>query len=61
MKDDFQRLEDDMTQLSYRMMGIKSSSDSINEALAERKQQINKLSSVHHLLKKVNKWSTRLI
>ncbi|XP_019849380.1 PREDICTED: vacuolar protein sorting-associated protein 51 homolog [Amphimedon queenslandica] len=53
MKDDFQRLEDGMSKLSSRIEGIRSSSNSINEALSERKQQIAKLSSVHHLLKKL--------
>lgn len=53
MKDDFQRLEDDMTKLRSRMIEIRSSSDLINDSLSERKQQIMKLSSVHHLLKKV--------
>jgi hypothetical protein len=53
MKDDFQRLEDDMSQLNSRVTEIRTSSDTINDALAERKQQIAKLSSVHHLLKKL--------
>ena len=53
MKDDFQRLEDDMTKLRSRVIDIRTSSDTINEALSERKQQIMKLSSVHYLLKKV--------
>lgn len=56
MKDDFQCLEDDMGRLSMRMREIKDSSDRINNSLADRKQQITKLSSVHHLLKKVCDW-----
>ena len=53
MKDDFQHLEDDMGHLSSKMSEIRDSSDGINQALSDRKQQITKLSSVHHLLKKV--------
>lgn len=57
MKDDFQRLEDDMGHLNSRVVEIQDSSNSINTALADRKQQINKLSSVHHLLKKVSSFT----
>ena len=53
MKDDFQRLEDDMNRLNSRMAEISSASNSINGALADRKQQIMKFCGVHHLLKKV--------
>ena len=53
MKDDFQRLEDDMTHLGSRMEEITASSTSINKALADRKKEISKLCGVHHLLKKV--------
>ena len=53
MKDDFQRLEDDMTHLSSRMEEITTSSNSINSALTDRKREISKLCGVHHLLKKV--------
>ena len=53
MKNDFQHLEDDMGHLSSKMSEIRDSSDGINQALSDRKQQITKLSSVHHLLKKV--------
>lgn len=53
MKDDFQRLEDDMGHLGSGMEEISESSRSINAALADRRQQINKLTSVHHMLKKV--------
>lgn len=53
MKSDFQSLEDGMSELGSRIERIQTSSNSINEALSERKQQIAKLSSVHHLLKKV--------
>lgn len=53
MKDDFQHLEDDMGHLSSKMSEIRDSSDGINQALSDRKQQITKLSSVHHLLKKL--------
>ena len=53
MKDDFQRLEDDMTHLSSRMEEITHSSNGINLALADRKKEISKLCGVHHLLKKV--------
>ena len=55
MKDDFQRLEDDMGRLSARMEEISGSSKGINTALADRRQQINKLTSVHHMLKKVRR------
>ena len=54
MKDDFQLLEDDMSNLNSKMVEIRESSNGINQALAERKQQITKLSSVHHLLKRVS-------
>eukprot|EP00731_Ephydatia_muelleri_P020952 Em0013g679a len=53
MKDDFQRLEDDMNRLNSRMAEISSASNSINGALADRKQQIMKFCGVHHLLKKL--------
>lgn len=53
MKDDFQHLEDDMTNLGERMEEITLSSNSINAALEERKKEISKLCGVHHLLKKV--------
>ena len=53
MKDDFQRLEDDMDHLSSRMEQITEASNSINSALADRKQEISQLCGVHHLLKKV--------
>lgn len=53
MKDDFQRLEDDMSHLGSRMDEITASSTSINRALVERKREISKLCGVHHLLKKV--------
>ncbi len=53
MKVDFQRLEDDMSQLGVKMEEITDSSDSINTALADRKGEIAKLCGVHHLLKKV--------
>jgi hypothetical protein len=53
MKDDFQRLEDDMTHLGSRMEEITTASDSINRALADRKREIVKLCGVHHLLKKL--------
>lgn len=56
MKDDFQRLEDDMNRLNSRMAEISSASNSINGALADRKQQITKFCGVHHLLKKVLKY-----
>ena len=55
MKDDFQRLEDDMTHLGSRMEEITASSAGINKALADRKKEISKLCGVHHLLKKVGK------
>ncbi len=54
MKDDFQHLEDDMNNLNTKMVEIRESSNVINQSLAERKQQITKLSSVHHLLKRVS-------
>ena len=53
MKDDFLRLEDDMTLLGSKMEEITGSSGSINAALADRKKEISKLCGVHHLLKKV--------
>ncbi|CAI8052278.1 Vacuolar protein sorting-associated protein 51 homolog [Geodia barretti] len=53
MKDDFQRLEDDMTHLGSRMEDITTASGSINRALADRKREIVKLCGVHHLLKKL--------
>lgn len=53
MKDDFQRLEDDMDHLSSRMEQITEASNSINSALADRKQEISQLCGVHHLLKKL--------
>ena len=54
MKDDFQRLEDDMTHLGSHMEEISASSATINKALADRKREISKLCGVHHLLKKVH-------
>lgn len=56
MKDDFLRLEDDMTLLGSKMEEITGSSGSINAALADRKKEISKLCGVHHLLKKVVEW-----
>ena len=53
MKSDFHRMEDEMTLLSGKMQEIMSASTSINSALSNRRQQIAKLSGVHHLLKKV--------
>ena len=53
MKDDFQRLEDDMSHLGSKVDEITASSASINRALADRKREISKLCGVHHLLKKV--------
>ena len=53
MKSDFHRMEDEMSLLSGKMKEIMSASASINSALADRRQQIAKLSGVHHLLKKV--------
>ena len=54
MKDDFQRLEDDMSHLGSKVDEITASSASINRALADRKREISKLCGVHHLLKKVS-------
>ena len=42
-----------MNHLNARMAEISSASNSINGALADRKQQITKFCGVHHLLKKV--------
>jgi len=53
MKSDFHRMEDEMSLLSGKMQEIMSASANINSALANRRQQIAKLSGVHHLLKKV--------
>ncbi len=54
MKDDFQHLENDMGILGDRMEEITSSSNSINTALEDRKNEISKLCGVNFLLKKVH-------
>ena len=60
MKSDFHRMEDEMSLLSGKMQEIMSASTSINSALASRRQQIAKLSGVHHLLKKVTQDHTTM-
>jgi len=47
--------------LSGKMQEIMSASSSINSALANRRQQIAKLSGVHHLLKKVTSFFVPLV
>ena len=59
MKSDFHRMEDEMSLLSGKMQEIMSASASINSALANRRQQVAKLSGVHRLLKKVTQHHVR--
>ena len=53
MKHDFKKMENEMEQLAIKMSSITEFSSTISSTLAERRQQITKLSGVHTLLKKV--------
>uniref|UniRef100_A0ABM0GLJ8 Vacuolar protein sorting-associated protein 51 homolog n=1 Tax=Saccoglossus kowalevskii TaxID=10224 RepID=A0ABM0GLJ8_SACKO len=52
MKNDFKKMEYEMDGLVSNMTKITSFSASISNTLQDRRQQINKLSGVHSLLKK---------
>ncbi|RDD38593.1 Vacuolar protein sorting-associated protein 51-like protein [Trichoplax sp. H2] len=53
MKHDFKKMENEMEQLAIKMSSITEFSSNISSTLAERRQQITKLSGVHTLLKKL--------
>ncbi|XP_070539803.1 vacuolar protein sorting-associated protein 51 homolog isoform X2 [Ptychodera flava] len=53
MKNDFKKMEDEMDGLVTNMAAITEFSASISNTLQDRRQQINKLSGVHTLLKKL--------
>ena len=55
MKNDFKKMEDEMDRLSTNMASITEFSGKISDTLQDRRQQIQKLSGVHTLLKKVTK------
>ena len=56
MKTDFKKMEEEMDSLASNMDTITEFSASISGTLQDRREQINKLSSVHTLLKKVRSW-----
>jgi len=53
MKTDFKKMEDEMDHLATNMASITEFSAGISDTLQDRRQQLNKLSGVHTLLKKV--------
>ncbi|XP_077992479.1 vacuolar protein sorting-associated protein 51 homolog [Glandiceps talaboti] len=53
MKNDFKKMEDEMDGLVTNMAAITEFSACISNTLQDRRQQINKLSGVHSLLKKL--------
>ena len=53
MKSDFCKMEDEMDRLATHMASISEFSGKISSTLQDRRQQINKLSNVHSLLRKL--------
>ena len=53
MKNDFRKMEDEMDRLATNMASITEFSGRISNTLQDRRQQIQKMSGVHTLLKKV--------
>ena len=53
MKTDFKKMEDEMERLATNMASITEFSARISNTLQDRRQQIQRMSGVHTLLKKV--------
>ncbi|KAG1700935.1 Vacuolar protein sorting-associated protein 51 [Nymphon striatum] len=53
MKNDFKKMEDEMDGLATNMESITKFSGTVSDTLQDRRQQIDKLSNVHSLLKKL--------
>ena len=55
MKNDFRRMEDEMSKLDSTLSTVMDFSDKVSGALQEKREHISKLSGVHILLKKVTR------
>lgn len=53
MKNDFRKMEDEMSKLDTTLNSVTEYSDKVNTALQDKRTQISQLSGVHTLLHKV--------
>lgn len=53
MRQDFKHMEQEMTKLKHSMVSINEMSSQIDTALSPHKAKINKLASIHELLRKL--------